>query len=72
MLLAGWLWTDKKGLFFLFETSLKKTVAQTGLRLLAILLPQSLSCWDYRHVPSCWGSKGLTAPVRPTLALLTL
>lgn len=47
------------------------SVAQIGLRLLAILLPQPLSCWAYRHVPSCWGSEGLRTPVRSTLALHT-
>lgn len=35
-------------------------VAQAGFKLMVILLLQSLSCWDYRHMPSClaggpWG-----------------
>lgn len=35
---------------------------------MAILLPQPLSCWDYRHVPSCWaeGSRN-TCQIRPCL-----
>lgn len=54
MLLAGWLVTDKKGLFSFFLRQVSKVCSPDQPQILAILLPLPLPCWDHRHVSSRW------------------
>lgn len=37
---------------YVYETGFQ-SVAQSAFRLVTILLPQSLKCWDYRHKTLC-------------------
>lgn len=42
-------------------------IAQAGLKLMTILLPQLSGCWDYRHEPSC-----PAVPITSTMTLTSI